>query len=106
MYYVLHIVLFLRENLSVISVGSSNPNFFDYFSLLLIIKAMSNAQENTSFFNNWQEWKSDVTFLFKTICAVATIIGQGMIIYYIKRHAPKERPINKLVLIDQVCAYN
>ena len=52
--------------------------------------------------DNWEEWMSDLQILFTTICAVATVCGQVAIINYIGQHAPIERPINKLVLIDQV----
>ena len=47
--------------------------------------------------------KLDLIFIFSTFCFILTAIGEAMVIYYIARHAPKERPINKLVLIDQVC---
>ena len=67
-------------------------------------KTIHNLKDEDDFmaFDNWQEWKSDLSILISTICAVTTVSGQGMIINYITRHAPKKRPINKLVLIDQV----
>ena len=56
------------------------------------------ADDNATFLDKW-----DKIFLFSSICIIATIVGEVMIIYYIVKYAPKERPINKLVLIDQVC---
>ena len=47
--------------------------------------------------------KLDMFFMFSTFCFIVTAVGEAMVIYYIARHAPKERPINILVLIDQVC---
>ena len=47
--------------------------------------------------------KLDLIFIFNTFCLIVTAVGEAMVTYYIARHAPKERPINKLVLIDQVC---
>ena len=60
------------------------------------------VDDDFALFDNWQEWKSDLSILISTICAITTVSGQGMIINYITRHAPKERPINRLFLIDQV----
>ena len=57
------------------------------------------TDDSFTFLENWQKWM----FTFSsTICAVITVVGQGMIIHYIIKYASKERPINKLVLIDQV----
>ena len=61
------------------------------------------VDENLYLFDNLYSWKSELFFLSKAFCDIATICGEGMIVYYISRHAPKERQINKLVLIDQVC---
>ena len=61
------------------------------------------VDEKLNLFDNLYGWKSDLFILSKTFCDIVTICGEGMIIYYISRHAPKERQINKLVLIDQVC---
>ena len=61
------------------------------------------VDEKLNLFDNLYGWKSDLFILFKTFCNIANICGEGMIVYYISRHAPKERQINKLVFIDQVC---
>ena len=50
----------------------------------------------------WPEWKSKSVVLLSTISIVFSLCGKGMIVYYIKTYAPKDRPINKMFLIDQV----
>ena len=34
--------------------------------------------------------------------ALVGIFGEAMIIFYIKKYSPEGRPINKLILVDQV----
>ena len=53
----------------------------------------------------WQEWKSNLFLVFLGSCIVIAIGGQGMIIFYIGRYATKERPINRMILVDQVGNY-
>ena len=36
------------------------------------------------------------------ICSVIVISGEAMIIIYIGKYAPKDRAINKIILVDQV----
>ena len=43
---------------------------------------------------------------FAWIAVAVNLCGQGMIIFYIKKHAPNERPINRMILIDQVWKVN
>ena len=57
-------------------------------------------------FNQWQGLKSNSYVILIGICSGLTILGQALIIYYIQRHAPKNRPINQMFLIDQVCKAN
>ena len=59
--------------------------------------------DSFSLLDNWQIWLFTSS---STTCAVIAVVGQGMIIQYIIKYASKERPINKLVLIDQVCNIN
>ena len=74
------------------------------------ITSMTESQTNLTFLDNdnflllsyWEEWKSDLFFIFNLTCKIVTVIFEGMIIFYIARHAPKKRPINKLILIDEV----
>ena len=41
--------------------------------------------------------------IFLGSISTAGLIIKGIFIYYIKYAAPKERPINNMVLFDQVC---
>ena len=50
----------------------------------------------------WEEWKSNLFICFMSVAFAVSLCGQGMIIFYIKRHSPVERPINRMYLIDQV----
>ena len=62
-----------------------------------------NSLENHSLpIFQWEEWKSKLFTGFTLVAVAVNFFGQGMIIFYIKRHAPAERPINKMYLIDQV----
>ena len=38
-----------------------------------------------------------------TIFSLITITGEAIIIFYIQKYSPKERSINTLILVDQVC---
>ena len=74
------------------------------------ITRMIENQTNLTFLDNdnfllldyWEKWKSDLFFIFNLTCKIVTVICEGMIIFYIARHAPKKRPINKLIFIDEV----
>ena len=68
-------------------------------------RTMLKKQTNNTFLvdDNVDGEKLDMFFMFSTFCFIVTAVGEAMVIYYIARYAPKERPINKLVLIDQVC---
>ena len=52
--------------------------------------------------NKLQELASVLHILLLGACAVLVIGGQGLIIHYIKNHTPKDRPINRMFLIDLV----
>ena len=49
-----------------------------------------------------QWWELYLLICYYVICAIIVISGQLMIIFFIKRYAPKERPINRMILVDQV----
>ena len=53
----------------------------------------------------WDWWKLILLFIFYAIGAGIMTCGQVMIIVYIKKFAPKVRPINRMILIDQVQTY-
>ena len=47
-------------------------------------------------------WKICLVFLLYAICSIIVICGQAMIIIYIGKYAPKDRAINRMILVDQV----
>ena len=49
-----------------------------------------------------EKWQSNILVSFLCVCLVIDIVGKGMIIFYIGNYAPKERPINRMILVDQV----
>ena len=53
----------------------------------------------------WDQWKLILLFFFYAIGAGIMICGQVMIIVYIRKFAPKERQINRMILIDQISTY-
>ena len=58
-----------------------------------------NIDNQFALVNKLQECTS---VLLLGVCAVVVIGGQGMIIHYIKNHTPRNRPINRMFLIDLV----
>ena len=46
--------------------------------------------------------KLSVLISFFVIFSILGKIGQLMIIWYLKEYAPKNRPINRMILVDQV----
>ena len=40
---------------------------------------------------------------FYLIISLTVITGEAMIVFYIKNYSPKERSINRMILVDQVC---
>ena len=52
-----------------------------------------------------QWWELYLLICYYAICAIVVISGQLMIIFFIQRYAPKKRPINTMILVDQVCTY-
>ena len=42
-------------------------------------------------------------FTFYVIFSLMVITGEAMIVFYIKKYSPKERSINRMILVDQVC---
>ena len=50
----------------------------------------------------WQGWPYSFLVCFLSVCAMVTIVGKMMIIYYMTNYAPKRRPINWIILFDQV----
>ena len=50
----------------------------------------------------WEWWQLYLFIVYYSICSVIAIAGQIMIVFYISKYAPKDRPINKMILVDQV----
>ena len=48
-------------------------------------------------------WKLCLLIVFYLTFAFMTNTGQVMIIWYIRWYAPKQRAINRMILVDQVC---
>ena len=59
-------------------------------------------EDNTAAIFKLEWWKIWLVFLLYTICSVTVISGQAMIIIYIGKYAPKNRAINRMILVDQV----
>ena len=49
-----------------------------------------------------QYWQFVCLIFYYSVCAIIAIFGEALIIFYIARHAPKKRPLNRMILIDQV----
>ena len=49
-----------------------------------------------------QYWQLVLFICYYSVCAIITIVGEALVIFYIARHAPKNRPLNRMILIDQV----
>ena len=50
----------------------------------------------------WEGYKSIALILAMSICAIVGFLGKGLILNYVFRYAPKNRPINTMIAIDQV----
>ena len=50
----------------------------------------------------WQGMKLYVLIGIIVFNALVGIFGEATIIFYIKKYSPEGRPINKLILVDQV----
>ena len=49
-----------------------------------------------------QRWELVLGVSFYTICAVIGTRGSILIIFYIVKYAQKDRPINRMILVDLV----
>ena len=50
----------------------------------------------------WQGMKLNILIGIIIVNALVGIFGEATIIFYIKKYSPEGRPINKLILVDQV----
>ena len=63
---------------------------------------LQDLEDHTLSYFKWEWWQLYLFIVYYIICAVIAILGQIMIVFYIAKHAPKNRPINKMILVDQV----
>lgn len=54
----------------------------------------------------WGNWKSPILLGLLAVTQIFSLGGKTMIINYIARYAPRERPINTVMMIDQVTPLN
>ena len=73
-----------------------------YFGLDDQIFNIINVEDQTVAIFNWEWWKICLLLGLYLISASVALSGQIMIIIYIIKYAPKERPINEMILVDQV----
>ena len=73
-----------------------------YFGVEHQIFQIINIEDQTTAIFKWEWWQRSLVFVLYTICSVIVISGEAMIIIYIGKYAPKDRAINKIILVDQV----
>ena len=73
-----------------------------YFGLDDQIFNVINVEDQTVAIFNWEWWKICILLGLYLINASVALCGQVMIIIYIVNYAPKGRPINEMILVDQV----
>ena len=61
-----------------------------------------NIEDHASTIFKLQYWQFVCLICYYSVCAIIAIFGEALIIFYIARHAPKNRPLNRMILIDQV----
>ena len=61
-----------------------------------------NIEDHASPIFKLQYWQFVCLICSYSVCAIIAIFGEALIIFYIARHAPKKRPLNRMILIDQV----
>ena len=74
-----------------------------YFGVEHQIFQIINIEDQTTAIFKWEWWQRSLVFVLYTICSVIVISGEAMIIIYIGKYAPKDRAINRMIFVDQVC---
>ena len=64
-----------------------------------------NIEDHASPIFKLQYWQFVSLICYYSVCAIIAIFGEALIIFYIARHAPKNRPLNRMILIDQASSY-
>ena len=65
------------------------------------IKVEHSTLESVSIYQ-WDKWKSPLLLVLLATAQAFSFGGKAMMINYIARFAPRDRPINTLIMIDQV----
>ena len=65
---------------------------------------IEDREDNTIPVYKLEFWKLCLLISFHIIFAMMANTGQVMIIWYIRWYAPKQRPINRMILVDMVCS--
>ena len=63
---------------------------------------ITNFKDQTVLVYKLELWKLCLLIFFYAFFALVATCGGLMIVWYIKGYAPKNRPINRMILIDQV----
>ena len=63
---------------------------------------ISNIEDHAVPIFKLKYWQLDLLICYYSICAIIAIVGEALVIFYIMQHAPKDRPLNRMILIDQV----
>ena len=66
---------------------------------------ISNIEDHAVPIFKLKYWQLDLLICYYLICAIIAIVGEALVIFYIMQHAPKERPLNRMILIDQGHTY-
>ena len=74
----------------------------DFYGLDDQIFNTLNVEDQTVAIFKWEWWKICLFLGLYVICCTVVLCGQVMIIIYIGKYAPKGRPINEMILVDQV----
>ena len=63
---------------------------------------ITNFDDQTVFVYKLELWKLCLLIFFYVTFALVATCGGLMIVWYIKGYAPKNRPFNRMILVDQV----
>ena len=74
----------------------------EYFGVEDEIFQIVFVEDQTAAIFKFEWWKIWLVFILYAICSIIVICGQAMIIIYIGKYAPKDRAINRMILVDQV----
>ena len=90
--------------------NSFSTDFYFYFPERMRMKLFENSssilvstiEDQYLPIFKWQGWPIWLFLIFLATCGVISVGGRIMVIYYMKKYAQKNRPINIMILYDQV----